>query len=134
MAGRDSLLYNAKLAEQGERFEGGSIYIHFIIIDMIVYVDSIVKMGIELTSEERNLLSIAYKNYMGAKRFAWRCIVAAADDAERRAAPEFACYATFRKNVEEEMRQLAHKIIHYVDTYLLKDNLESEPKAFYHKL
>ncbi|VDD75002.1 unnamed protein product [Mesocestoides corti] len=122
MASRESCLYNAKLAEQSERFD-----------DMIGYMDTIVKLGVELTSEERNLLSIAYKNFMAAKRFAWRTVALAAQEADRKASPEHSCFVIFQKTIEEEMRQLSRRIIHYIDTILLKEELEPEPKAFYYK-
>lgn len=32
----------------------------------------VIKMGANLTVEERNLLSVAYKNSVGARRSAWR--------------------------------------------------------------
>jgi len=31
-------------------------------------------MGVELSVEERNLLSVAYKNVIGARRASWRII------------------------------------------------------------
>ena len=34
----------------------------------------VTKMNSDLTSEERNLLSVAYKNIVGAKRSSWRVI------------------------------------------------------------
>ena len=32
----------------------------------------VIRMGANLTVEERNLLSVAYKNSVGARRSAWR--------------------------------------------------------------
>lgn len=58
-------IYMAKLAEQMERFE-----------DMTEYMKKIIDMGVELKDEERNLLSIAYKNVVGQRRTAWRAIYA----------------------------------------------------------
>lgn len=34
----------------------------------------VAKMGVELTVEERNLLSVAYKNVIGARRASWRIV------------------------------------------------------------
>ena len=53
----------AKIAEQTERFE-----------DMIVHMNEVVSCKQELNSEERNLLSIAYKNTVGSRRTAWRAL------------------------------------------------------------
>jgi len=39
---------------------------------MIEYMKKVVLMGGELSVEERNLLSVAYKNSVGSRRTAWR--------------------------------------------------------------
>ena len=41
---------------------------------MIENFKKIVELGNELTLEERNLLSIAYKNALGSRHSAWRTI------------------------------------------------------------
>ena len=35
---------------------------------------AVTETGIELSNEERNLLSVAYKNVVGARRSSWRVI------------------------------------------------------------
>jgi hypothetical protein len=45
-------------------------------IEMMDFIKKIAKMDVELSVEERNLLSVAYKNVIGAKRSAWRIIAA----------------------------------------------------------
>ena len=34
----------------------------------------VTEIGDELSNDERNLLTFAYKNFVGARRFAWRVI------------------------------------------------------------
>ncbi len=58
-------IYMAKLAEQMERYE-----------DMTEYMKKIIELSKDLKDEERNLLSIAYKNAVGQRRTAWRAIYA----------------------------------------------------------
>lgn len=41
---------------------------------MVVCMKSVASGGVELTVEERNLLSVAYKNVIGARRASWRII------------------------------------------------------------
>lgn len=41
---------------------------------MVEYMKVIAAMGTGLSSEERNLLSVAYKNVIGAKRSSWRIL------------------------------------------------------------
>ena len=41
---------------------------------MVESMKKVASMDIELTVEERNLLSVAYKNVIGARRASWRII------------------------------------------------------------
>ena len=41
---------------------------------MVEAMESVAKMKVELTVEERNLLSVAFKNVIGARRASWRII------------------------------------------------------------
>ena len=60
---REELIYMSRIAEQTERFE-----------DMVEYMKKVVTLGQELSLEERNLLSVAYKNSVGSRRTAWRAL------------------------------------------------------------
>jgi len=63
MGERGDNVYLAKLAEQAERFD-----------EMVEAMKQVAHLNVELTVEERNLLSVAYKNVIGARRAAWRII------------------------------------------------------------
>ena len=52
---KDEQVQRAKLAEQAERYD-----------DMAAAMKSVTETGVELSNEERNLLSVAYKNVVGA--------------------------------------------------------------------
>ena len=41
---------------------------------MVGFMKKVAELDVELTVEERNLLSVAYKNVIGAQRSAWRII------------------------------------------------------------
>lgn len=43
-------------------------------IEMVESMKKVAGMDVELTVEERNLLSVAYKNVIGARRASWRII------------------------------------------------------------
>ena len=60
---REDTVYMAKLCEQAERYD-----------EMVQEMKKVATMDVELTVEERNLLSVAYKNVIGARRASWRII------------------------------------------------------------
>ncbi|CAN1241111.1 14-3-3-like protein E [Linum perenne] len=69
----------AKLAEQAERYE-----------EMVEFMEKVAKTVDveELTVEERNLLSVAYKNVIGARRASWRIISSIEQKEESRGTAE----------------------------------------------
>jgi len=59
-------IFMARVAEQAERFD-----------DMVLYLKDVVqKKNEDFTTEERNLLSVGFKNQIGSKRTAIRTISA----------------------------------------------------------
>lgn len=103
-------------------------------LDMVAYMDSILRMNVELKADERNLLSTAYKNALLPKRRAWDEIAVAVQNAERSGSSEYLCFLKYRETIEAEIRQMVRKLLAYVDSCLLKDQQESDVKAFYYKL
>lgn len=63
MADREDRVFMAKLAEQAERYD-----------EMLDAMKVVASYDTELTVEERNLLSVAYKNVIGVRRSSWRII------------------------------------------------------------
>ena len=55
---KEELIYMSRIAESTERFE-----------DMLEYMKKVVGYKTELNIEERNLLSVAYKNSVGSRRY-----------------------------------------------------------------
>ena len=59
-------IFLARVAEQAERFD-----------DMVDFLKPVLdQKGGDITSDERNLLSVAFKNLISSKRTAWRTISA----------------------------------------------------------
>ncbi len=61
----ETSLFMAKVAEQGERYD-----------DMFTFLSTYLKSKSHFTSEERNMLSVAFKNLVTPKRTTWRTIMA----------------------------------------------------------
>jgi len=54
---------------------------------MVKEMKEVAKMNLELTVEERNLISVAYKNVIGARRASWRIISSIEQKEESKGAP-----------------------------------------------
>jgi len=106
---RANLVANAKLAEQAERYD-----------DMADAMKKVTEMGGHLQQEERNLLSVAYKNVVGARRSSWRVISsieAKTKDSgnERR----LAIAQEYREKIEKELNQVCDTVLELLTKYLI---------------
>lgn len=88
------LICKAKLAEQAERYD-----------DMAQCMNAATKAGPQLNSEERNLLSVAYKNVVGARRSAYRIL----SSLERKGSDAIA--NEYLKTVEDELKDTCHQVL-----------------------
>ena len=84
-------IFMARVAEQAERFD-----------DMVLYLNKVVENKAEdFTTEERNLLSVGFKNQIGSKRTAIRTISAIEQN------PKYAKFqdglVAYKKKIEGEL-------------------------------
>lgn len=96
---KEDFVIKAKLAEQIERYE-----------DMSEVMRELTKSGCELNNEERNLLSIAYKNVVGTRRSAWRVISSLETKADESDSYR-AMVKSYRETVEEELRKNCNEVL-----------------------
>lgn len=61
---------------------------------MVEAMKKVASLDVELTVEERNLLSVAYKNVIGARRASWRIISSIEQKEENKVS---FCYAALRE-------------------------------------
>jgi 14-3-3 protein epsilon len=124
---RENYVYLAKLAEQAERYE-----------EMTDHMKSVAaEPNVQLTIEERNLLSVAYKNVIGAKRASWR-IVSSVESKEK-GKPHEALVGTYRAKIEKELADICLDIVSVLDKSLIPGAEaatppEGEPLVFYYKM
>jgi 14-3-3 protein epsilon len=118
-------IYLAMLAEQCSRYE-----------DMMSFLEEMVKMkSNDLTSDERNLLSIAYKNTISLDRQAIRTLLAYESKESKKAESPYLEYIKEYKNkVQKELEGLCNKINTTIDQNLLPKAETDEAKVFYHKM
>ncbi|WFD44679.1 hypothetical protein MPSI1_003349 [Malassezia psittaci] len=121
---REDSVYLAKLAEQAERYE-----------EMVENMKRVASSNQELTVEERNLLSVAYKNVIGARRASWR-IVSSIEQKEESKGNEaqVQMIKVYREKIESELAQICEDILKVLDTHLIPSAASGESKVFYHKM
>ena len=118
-------VYLAMLAEQCTRYE-----------DMMTFLEDMVKTKTEdLTSDERNLLSIAYKNTISQDRQAIRTLLAyESKEAKKTDSPYLEYIKEYKVKVQKELETLCNKINGTIDSSLLPKADTDEAKVFYHKM
>ena len=71
----------------------GSINPYFVLsAEMVASMKAVASLDVELTVEERNLLSVAYKNVIGARRASWRIISSIEQKEENKVATILSIY------------------------------------------
>ncbi|KAG6774123.1 hypothetical protein POTOM_021472 [Populus tomentosa] len=124
---RDQYVYLAKLAEQAERYE-----------EMVQFMQKLVignTPGGELNVEERNLLSVAYKNVIGSLRAAWRIVSSIEQKEEgRKNEDHVVLVKEYRSKVESELSDVCASILRLLDSNLIPSATASESKVFYLKM
>jgi len=85
--------------------------------------------------EERNLLSVGYKNVIGARRASWR-ILSSIEDKERAKSNEANSgqIKSYRSKVENELTSICKEILSILDNHLIVDSASDESKVFYFKM
>lgn len=92
LSDRDDILLIARIAEQAEQYND--------MIDILKPYFETKSLEEELTLEERNLLSVAYKNAVGLRRIAWRAAKKALKTSKF--APFISHMEAYVKSLEEE--------------------------------
>jgi len=117
---RDSLVYKAKLAEQAERFD-----------EMVTDMKEVARQPQELTVEERNLLSVAYKNVIGSRRASWRVVTSIEQKGD---AEKMAIIRDYKAKIEQELVNICNDILGIIEESLIPNSTSEEAKVFYYKM
>lgn len=116
-------IFLARVAEQAERFE-----------DMVTFLEKATqaKGGEDFTIDERNLLSVGFKNLIGSQRGAIRTIGAIEQN------PKYTKFGdalqAYKAKIEKELHDQCMKIVNIVNNHCLKLAAEDESKAFFYKM
>lgn len=118
---RSDLVYMARTSEAAERYD-----------DMCKFMSKLVqwcKANSEaLTVEERNLLSVAYKNVIGARRASWRTINAESSDSKTEHLVK-----EYKGQIESEVETISQEVLTLLKDFLINDE-ETEAQVFYKKM
>merc|ERR1712087_807023 len=102
--------------------------------DMCKFVHKLVRMkskdGKDLDVDERNLLSVAYKNVVGSKRASWRTLAGGFDDADAE------LLSKYKKLVEDELETICNEVLDLLKEHLCKNVAGNgdETEVFYLKM
>lgn len=117
---RDSNVFMAKLAEQAERFD-----------EMVNHMKVVAQLPQELSVEERNLLSVAYKNVIGSRRASWRVVTSIESKGDDEKQPLITSY---KQKIEKELEDICKDILDIIQKYLIPNSEMEEGKVFYYKM
>lgn len=124
MDGRKALVFKARIAEQAERYE-----------EMRDYMKELVKDYTNLEAEERNLLSVAYKNVIGSRRASWR-VLSSLEAKYKEKDPDKSTVAIakeYKAEVEKELNDICSDVLAVLDILVPKTE-EDEAKVFFLKM
>ncbi|KAI9297983.1 protein BMH2 [Neoconidiobolus thromboides FSU 785] len=121
---RSENVYLAKLAEQAERYD-----------EMVESMKAVAGEKQELTVEERNLLSVAYKNVIGTRRASWRIVssIESREDSKGNA-ENVTRIVEYRKKIENELSDICNDILKVLDDLLIPYAKTGECLVFYYKM
>lgn len=89
----------------------------------------------ELSVEERNLLSVAYKNVIGARRASWRIVTSIEQKEESKGnESQVALIKEYRQKIEDELAKICDDILEVLEKHLIPSAETGESKVFYHKM
>lgn len=97
--GKTEMIQKAKLAEQAERYD-----------DMATCMKAVTEQGAELSNEERNLLSVAYKNVVGGRRSAWR-VISSIEQKTDGNDKKMQLVKDYREKVESELKSICTTVL-----------------------
>lgn len=97
---KSELVQKAKLAEQAERYD-----------DMASAMKAVTEEGNELSNEERNLLSVAYKNVVGARRSSWRVVSSIEQKTTEGSDKKLQMAKEYREKIEKELKDICRDVL-----------------------
>jgi 14-3-3 protein epsilon len=102
---------------------------------MVAAMKQVAAMNVELSVEERNLLSVAYKNVIGARRAAFR-IISSIEQKEHSKGNEanVGKVKEYGHKIEKELHEISNDVLAVLDNHLIPNAQSDEATVFYYKM
>nr|XP_035143822.1 14-3-3 protein theta-like [Callithrix jacchus] len=100
---------------------------------MATCMKAMTKVGAELSNEEHNLLSTAYKNVVRCRRSAWR-VISRMEQKTNTSDNKLQLIKDYWEKVESELRSICTTVMELLDKYLIANATNPESKVFYLKM
>ena len=121
---RELTLFMAQILDQTDRHQ-----------DMVDAMKKVIQLDSNLNSDERNLLSVAYKNIVGSRRNGIRMVTAIIEHEESRGnTARVEQLKQYKTTILAELEKYCNELIGLVDTQLLPAAKDPESRVFYEKL
>ncbi len=91
----------------------------------------VAKQPQELSVEERNLLSVAYKNVIGSRRASWRVVT---NIEQKGDGDKLQIIKDYKAKIEDELVEICNEILSVIDENLIPTSNSEEAKVFYYKM
>ena len=102
---------------------------------MVDSMKKLAKLDVELTVEERNLLSVGFKNVIGARRASWRILSSIEQKEEAKGNDQnVKRIKEYRQKVELELSGICSDIMTVIDEHLIPSSWAGESTVFYYKM
>ncbi len=116
-----NMIFMAKVAEQAGDYEG-----------MLTFLRPLLEKSEELSVDERNMFSVAYKGLAGWKRTAWRAVAAVEEN------PKYSLYhdrlVSYKAKIEADLKKICKDVVGTVDAVFFQKATSAEARAFFLKM
>mmetsp|Transcript_96048 Transcript_96048/g.233362 ORF Transcript_96048/g.233362 Transcript_96048/m.233362 type:complete len:236 (+) Transcript_96048:108-815(+) len=119
----EKLFLLAHVAERAERWD-----------EMADYMKALAELGSPLNSDQRNMLSSAFKSALAERRQALRVAVAAAQEYAADHAQHASLAIGYKNKVEAELKEICEKATALLSSRLVPSAAPGEAKTFYLKM
>ncbi|KAK7594982.1 hypothetical protein V3481_005978 [Fusarium oxysporum f. sp. vasinfectum] len=122
MQGKNQVLL-ARLCGQAQRYD-----------DMVPLLKQVVKRGVELSVDERNLLTTAFNNVFNTRRASWRTIFSIEKNEYKGSEKHLATIRGYRIKIENEIEEICRDVLDLLDQSLIPNASTGESMASYYKM